>query len=380
MDAEPTVGRSRRRVSPLVRDAWLPALLAAVGTAEMLTLDVPHACAGAACEVVACALLVARRRAALLVAPLACVAVMAITWVGVPMDSPATTVGIIALIFFSLGRWTGSRAATLGAAAALMGVFATYVVADSRTHDISDVLFVAGLCTPPLVLGAVTRKLAEQKRALELHQDLVRREAVRDERDRIARELHDVIAHSVSAMVVQVSAAQELLDADPAHARRLLDSVAETGRRSLVETGRLLHVIRDVDGELGLTPAPGLADVDDLVQVFRAGGMRVDLETEPPLPQLDGGADVSAYRVVQEALTNAARYAPDGQVRLRLEGTDDGVRIAASNSADGRTGGGSGLGLVGMAERVALLGGSMRHGLVGEGRFELEVVLPGRAR
>jgi signal transduction histidine kinase len=344
----------------------------------MLTIGVPHAWEGAACEVVACALLVARRRFALVVAPLACVAVMAITWVGVPMDSPATTVGIIALIFFSLGRWTSSRVAMLGASAALMGVFATYVLVDSRTHDISDVLFVVGLCTPPLVLGIVTRTLAQQKRALEEHQDLVRREAIRDERDRIARELHDVIAHSVSAMVVQVAAAQELLDSDPASARRLLDSVAETGRRSLDETGRLLHVIRDVDGELGLSPAPGLADVDDLVEVFRAGGMHVDFEARPALPELAGGVDVSAYRVVQEALTNAARYALDGHVRLSLEGTGDGVRIAASNTADGRTGKGSGLGLLGMAERVALLGGSMRHGLAGDGRYELEVVLPGR--
>lgn len=362
----------------LLRDGWLPLLLAAVGTAEMLTLDVPHKWSGAACELVACALLVARRRHALVVAPLACVAIMAITWVGVPMDSPAAPIGMIALLFFSLGRWTTSRAAMLGAAAALIGVFGTYVLVDSRTHDVSDVLFVLGLCTPPLVLGIVTRTLALQKRALEDHQDLVRREAVRDERDRIARELHDVIAHSVSAMVVQVAAAQELLDSDPVSARRLLDSVAETGRRSLDETGRLLHVIRDVDGELGLSPAPGLADVDDLVEVFRAGGMHVDYETRPALPQLAGGVDVSAYRVVQEALTNAARYALDGHVRLRLEGVGDGVRIAASNTTSGGTGRGSGLGLVGMAERVALLGGSMRHGLVGDGRFELEVVLPGR--
>jgi signal transduction histidine kinase len=367
----------RRRI---VRDGWLPALLAVVGVAEMLALDVPRAWAGAACEVVACALLVLRRRHAVVVAPLAGVAVMAITWVGVPMDDPAATVAIIALIFFSLGRWTGSRAAMLGSAGTLLAVLVTYVVADSRSHDVSDVLFVLGLCVPPLVLGIVTRTLALQKRALEEHQELVRKEAVRDERDRIARELHDVIAHSVSAMVVQVAAAQELLDTDPVQARRLLDSVADTGRRSLAETGRLLHVVRDVDGELGLSPAPGLGDVDDLVEVFRAGGMHVDYEARPALPQLAGGVDVSAYRVVQEALTNAARYAPDGRVSLRLEGEGDGVRIAASNSADGRTGHGSGLGLVGMAERVALLGGSMRHGLVGEGRFELEVVLPGGAR
>ncbi len=132
---------------------------------------------------------------------------------------------------------------------------------------------------------------------------LVTREAVRAERDRIARELHDVIAHSVSAMVVQTAAAQDLVRTDPDRAERVLRDVADTGRRALVETGRLLHVIRDDADELGLNPAPGVADLDRLVQEFRAEGLDVDLSVDDGLapaacrdrrlgvPDRAGGAD-----------------------------------------------------------------------------------------
>src|SRR5690349_23804590 len=104
---------------------------------------------------------------------------------------------------------------------------------------------------------------------LERQQELVRQQAVREERGRIARELHDVIAHSVSAMVVQTAAAQDLVRTDPARAEGVLRDVADIGRRALVETGRLLHVIRDDSDELGLDPAPGVADLERLVQEFR---------------------------------------------------------------------------------------------------------------
>ena len=138
---------------------------------------------------------------------------------------------------------------------------------------------------------------------------------MRAERDRIARELHDVIAHSVSAMVVQTAAAQDLVRTDPDRAERVLADVADTGRRALAETGRLLHVIRDDADELGLAPAPGLADLPALVEAFRASGLTVDLDVREPLPALPVGVDVSAYRIVQEALTNALATPPTGPRR-----------------------------------------------------------------
>jgi signal transduction histidine kinase len=219
------------------------------------------------------------------------------------------------------------------------------------------------------------RRLADYGDLLEREQALVRREAVRDERDRIARELHDVIAHSVSSMVVQVTVAEDLVRRDPDRALDVLESAAGTGRRALAETGRLLHVIRDSADELGLAPVPGLADLPELVEGFRRRGLQVDLSDQVEATDLPAGVDVSAYRIVSEALTNAERYAA-GPVELDVHADAAGVTIRAVNDSSGRSGAGSGLGLVGMAERIALLGGTMSSGTGDGGRFVLEVRLP----
>ena len=155
-------------------------------------------------------------------------------------------------------------------------------------------------------------------------------QAVRAERDRIARELHDVIAHSVSAMVVQTAAARDLVTTDPARAQQVLDGVTGTGRRALAETARLLHVIRDDADELGLEPVPGVADLDRLVEEFTESGLQVDLEQSGDLGGLPAGVDVSTYRIVQEALTNARRYGA-GPVSLEVRRQNGSVRIAATN-------------------------------------------------
>ncbi len=219
------------------------------------------------------------------------------------------------------------------------------------------------------------RQLDEQKRLLAAQQEVIRDQAVQAERDRIARELHDVIAHSISAMVVQTAAAQDLLRTQPERAEELLESVAETGRTALAETGRLLHLVRDDAGELGLRPAPSVSDLPALVQSFRDGGLEVDAQLDLPTTPLPSGVDVSAYRVVQEALTNAMKHA-DGPVRLRLTSTSDQVHITCTNPVGTANGGGSGLGLRGMAERVGLLGGSMGSRRTPEGDFALDVDLP----
>jgi signal transduction histidine kinase len=237
-------------------------------------------------------------------------------------------------------------------------------------------VFVVVLAAPPFVLGQIMRRLATQKEALERAQELIRAQAARDERERIARELHDVIAHSVSAMVVQTAAAQDLVRTDPDRAEEVLAGVASTGRRALAETGRMLHLIRDTGDEFGLSPTPGIADVPALVDTFRAGGLAVDLTLDEPEEPLPAAVDVSAYRVVQEALTNALRYAADAAATVTIASTPDRVSIRAANRANGTAAGGSGLGLVGMGERIALLGGTLTHGLTTTGAFELEATIP----
>lgn len=357
-------------------DWGLPAGLAVLLAIETVALDPPHIGAILAVEVAGCAALYWRRRFTLLACLVSGWLLAVSPFLGDEMNEQAAPLLVIAVVCYSLARWPADHRGLLVVAAILLGITGDYLFTDERDNNITDVFFVMTILLPPYVVGRIARKLAVQTEQLVRQQDLVREVAIRDERDRIARELHDVIAHSVSAMVVQTAAAQDLVRRDPDRAEAILADVADTGRRALAETGRLLHVIRDTEGELGLAPAPGLAQVPDLVERFRADGLRVDLQVDEPLPTLPAGVDVSAYRIVQEALTNALRYSSDGAASLTLGGSPAALRIRAANRCNGRTGQGSGLGLVGMQERVSVLGGTLTHGAVGDGVYEVDATLP----
>ena len=360
------------------RDAIAPAVIAVLGVAELAALQPRGWGYGAALEVTSCILLMWRRSGPLVLATLAAVVMLVMPWVGPQLDEAAVPIMIYVLAVFALARWVPDLRGLLGLGMIAAGIFLDYALVDARSHNWSDVMFVTALLAPPFVFGRLARRLADQSEQLVRQQEVVRREAVRAERDRIARELHDVIAHSVSAMVVQTAAAQDLVRADPERAAQVLDDVAATGRRALAETGRLLHVIRDDRDELGLEPAPGLGQLSELVEDFRDSGLEVTLELDGSLQPLPVGLDVSAYRIVQEALTNALKYAADRTACLRLSRTPTMLLIRATNKTDKTTTAepGSGLGLVGISERVALFGGSLSHGVSGDGRFELVATLP----
>jgi signal transduction histidine kinase len=357
-------------------DRGLPAGLSVLLAIETLAMEIPNKPAVLAVELAACVVLVWRRRFTLVSCLAAGWLIAVPPFLGTEMDELAAPLLVIAVICYSLARWPADYRGLLVVAALLLGITGNYFFTDERDNNITDVFFVMTILLPPYVVGRIARKLAVQSEMLLHQQELVRAAAVRDERDRIARDLHDVIAHSVSAMVVQTAAAQDLVRGDPARAEAILADVADAGRRALAETGRLLHVIRDTADELGLEPAPGLAQVPELVDRFRAEGLQVDLRIDEPVPTLPAGVDVSAYRIVQETLTNALRYAADRTVRLTVTADPAGVSISSANQVDGRTSAGSGLGLLGMSERVAVLGGSLTHGVKEAGRFELEATLP----
>ena len=357
------------------RDALLPAALLALGAAELALVQPPSWGYAVAVEALAAVLLVPRRRWPLVLAPLASGLVLLLPFIGPQLDDVAAPILFSGVALYSLGRWLAGLIGVLGVVLVILVIGVDYGTVDQRVHDWTDVVFVGVLTIPPYVAGRLVRRLAEQGELLRRNQELVRREAVRAERDRIARELHDVVAHSVSAMVVQTAAAQDLVRSDPDRAASVLEEVAATGRRALTETGRLLHVIRDEGDELGLDPAPGVAQLPELVEAFRASGLDVDYAAER-LPQLPPVLDVSVYRIVQEALTNALKHGADRSAAVRVSATRSALSILASNSCDGRTGGGSGLGLVGIAERVQLLGGRLTHQQAPSGRFELAVTLP----
>ena len=361
------------------RDTWVPAGLLLVGAFELVTLHPAGWGWALVLEAVSAALLVGRRVRPLVFNCLSLVVLLSTPWFGSELADAAAPILFMAVGIYSLARWVRDLRGLVGVAIVLLMLLVDYAGFDERSHDVSDVYFVLGLVIPPYVLGRVTRRLADNNELLERNQELVRREAIRDERDRIAREMHDVIAHSISAMVVQTAAAEDLVRTDPDKAATVLADVTATGRRALVETGRLLHVLRDEADEMGLGPAPGVEDLPRLVDGFRDSGLDVDLDVPDRLPPLSPGVDVSVYRIVQEALTNALKHG-GGAASVRLTSGVGTLAIDATNPtgdvhAHGVSGAGSGLGLLGMAERVSLLGGRMWHGAEG-GQFRVSVTVP----
>jgi signal transduction histidine kinase len=203
------------------------------------------------------------------------------------------------------------------------------------------------------------------------------RRAVSEEQARIARELHDVIAHSVSVIVVQASAADDVFDERPDQARAALRSIERAGRDALAELRRLLGAVRPGDDASPVLPQPGLDRLDQLAEPLRAGGLEVVLREEGEAAAVPAGVDVSAYRIVQEALTNTLRHAratrAEVTVRYGADALEVEVRDDGTAAADGQA---DGLGVVGMRERAALMGGTLEAGPLPRGGYRVHARLP----
>ncbi|HEY0716619.1 MAG TPA: histidine kinase [Streptosporangiaceae bacterium] len=221
--------------------------------------------------------------------------------------------------------------------------------------------------------------LEERAVRLERERDAQAQVAAAAERARIAREMHDVIAHHVSVMVVQADGAAFALDAEPDQARAALGAISRTGRQALTEMRRLLGVLRTGDQPAALTPQPGMSQLGELLGQARVAGLPVTCTVQGVPRELSGSADLAAYRVVQESLTNtrkhggpgasadvALRYEPDGLVLII---TDDGRGAAATGAPGGH-------GLAGMRERVEIYGGTVRAGPRAGGGYQVAVTVP----
>jgi len=214
---------------------------------------------------------------------------------------------------------------------------------------------------------------AEQTRAAEAQR------AVAEERNRIARELHDVVAHSMSVMVVQAGAARRIVDRDPDQATEAIGAIEATGRQALTEMRRLLGVLRD-DGAAAMAPQPSLGGLEDLVDEVREAGLTVSIEVEGEARPLPAGIDLSAYRIVQEALTNALKHGgPETQVRIVIAYGDDEVSVEVLDDGRGAAAplvDGGGHGLIGMRERAEVCGGHLTAGPRPGGGYAVRARLP----
>jgi signal transduction histidine kinase len=224
--------------------------------------------------------------------------------------------------------------------------------------------------------GWLVRRRAAQLEQARAEAPELAREAVAAERARVARELHDVVAHSVSIIAVQAGAAEALLDRDTEAARPHLVTVRRTAHDALVELRRLVGVLRE--DEPTYVPQPGLERLRELVDDARGAGLAVELVEDGERPQVPLGVDLAAYRIVQEGLTNARRHAHGAPATVVVRYADTALELEVSNGPGGRANGtaGTGHGIIGMRERARLYGGTLDAGPRPDGGFRVRATLP----
>jgi signal transduction histidine kinase len=343
-----------------------------------------------------------RRRQPLAIA--AVVGTAALVYGIAPYPDPVVPIAPGALVgFYTTISLCSRRTATLvGIGVCATALFSMLLPATNA--DPVDFTFAALLIGSAWALGessrtrrAYTAELEARAGRLERERELEARRAVAEERARIARELHDVIAHHVSMMVVQAEAGPVVVEHDPGTAVRAFDSIGSIGRQALAEMRRLLGVLHE-DGDRtapSFAPQPGLEQLPALVDQVRSAGLDAELLVEGSRPELPPGIDLSAYRIVQEALTNALRHGGPGAARVLVRYGDDELRLevrdhGAQGSGHGGHGGDQGIGraelddqrgtvghgLVGMRERVHLFDGELRAGPCPDGGFAVAARLP----
>jgi signal transduction histidine kinase len=297
-------------------------------------------------------------------------------------ETPENSVTFLFMLLavYSAAAHTGGRRTQL-AGVMTIGLYLTSLAMDAPGITADAVIFYTLILGAPWVAGRAIRQRRLNDRELEQERGRAAA-AIVEERARIARELHDVVAHSISVMVLQARGGRRVLRSDPADAREAFAVIESTGQQALDEMRRLVAMLRTSEESLPLAPQPSLKELDTLVEQVRAAGLPVHLAVEGEPRDLPPGVDLSAFRIVQEALTNALKHAGPARARVVLRYRADELELEISD--DGRGTGdasGSGYGLVGMRERVSVYGGDLQAGRRPEGGYALRVRLPlGTAR
>jgi signal transduction histidine kinase len=363
-------------------DPLLVALLAGTALVEVLVSgeSVLDAAVGAAVALP----LLARRRAPLLVLVL----VIALGYAGYARGA---SVGgslqawiVLNVALYSVAAHCDRRRAIVGGV--IVAAFALLfeipkLVEGGRVDDLAgEWLFLGGVW----LLGRWVRQRRDrtadlERRAADVEADraALAREAVADERARIAREMHDTVAHSVSVMVLQAGAAEQVLGSSPERAREPLVAIQDTGREAIVELRRMLGLQRDPVADASLSPQPGVGRLGVLLEQVRAAGLPVELTVEGEPRRLPPGIDRSAYRIVQEGLTNTLKHAGPAHASVRLRYGERALELEVLDDGRGVVGtSGGGFGLLGMSERAALYGGVLAADARPGGGYALRARLP----
>ena len=284
--------------------------------------------------------------------------------------SPDGLSGVTALLVavYSVAAYSERRSAVIG----LVGALAL-----SLSLGPDDAAFAAVFIGGAWGAGRIVRRQNLLLDALRRDQQARERAAVVDERARIARELHDVVAHSVSTIVVQAQAGEAMVDHGSDRAREAFVSIASSGRQALGELRRMLGLLRDPELDPALDPQPGLTHVQTLVEQMRAVGLPVDLTVEGEPHPLPAGVDLCAYRIVQEALTNTLKHARPANARVTVRYGANDVELEVLDDGEGISNGApAGHGITGMRERTRLYGGTLETGERPGGGFAVRARLP----
>ncbi|SCE83527.1 Signal transduction histidine kinase [Micromonospora matsumotoense] len=285
------------------------------------------------------------------------------------------------LALYSVAAHGTRREAVIGLA---LVVVAFIALRGAGVPDLAviDVATSAAICVAVVAVGDTVRQRRAHQRdllaAAGVRADIASRQAVVEERLRIARELHDVVAHSMSLIAVQAGVGAHLLRGDPDAAERALVVIAETSRRALVQTRSVVGLLRG--GDDASPSVPGLVSLETLVQGVREAGLSVDVRIDGTRRDVPAVVDLAAYRVVQEALTNAVRHAPDHPVTVRITYAPTALRVVVGAAGTGERADvpptAPGYGLLGLRERARAVGGSLTAGATADGGFQVCADLP----
>jgi signal transduction histidine kinase len=387
----------------LSRETWLDCVLAAVMTTiavssvfttdDSVAYDYPPADARLVLLAMGAGLPLALRRVhpytALLISAASITPIMALRW------NEGVTPLCTLFLLYSVAVYRPFRVALAGLATVL-GMFAFFALVGAPFFDSPAAFLSSAIFCTPWAIGLSVRRqrmLREQamKKALAAERELAAAEerAVFAERLRIARELHDVVSHTLSVVAVQSGVARHLMESQPERVAPALEAIENSSRTALDDLRRMLGVLREAPGEESdeapqsqLSPTPDLRDIEALVALHRESHGPVELTIDPAATQMPASVRLTVYRIVQEALTNARKHAPLSPVRINVAATAGDVSVVIDNDATElpSAAAASGFGLAGMRERVGLFGGEFEAGPTRGGGFRVRVLLPGVAR
>jgi signal transduction histidine kinase len=363
-------------------DEILAAAITATGLIEVVSLDESaEARIAAAAGVVVLGAVAARRRRMpiLFLALMALVTIEEAFWPDLTLTPRAIAVFLFLAVYSAAAHTSGRR--TLIAGSLTIGMFLTNLAADYPAEALGDEFFFYGLIfAAPWTVGRAVRARHLSQSRMKL-QEAETEAAIVEERSRIARELHDVIAHAITVIVLQARGGRRALQVDVPVADEALATIEKTGQQALEEMRRLVGMLRISDEAPARSPQPSLKELDGLVEQIRAAGLPVEVTIEGELRDLPPSVDVSAYRIVQEALTNVLKHAGPAHVHVTVRYSAQDLELEIADDGPGRVDDTTpGYGLIGMRERVSVYGGELQAERRSQGGFTLRVRLPLAAR